>query len=81
MSGSAPEQLKKWILDRHPEVPDIEPDFDLLENRLIDSLAFVEFMLLVSRLSGEDIDMEDIDIDDFRTLHRIEERYFRAGVL
>ncbi|MER6046253.1 acyl carrier protein [Streptomyces sp. BHT-5-2] len=74
------EQLKQWILARHPETPDIDPDLDILENRLIDSLAFIEFMLLVSRLSGEEIDMETLDIDDFRTLRRIEERYFRAGV-
>lgn len=78
---SGPEQLKRWILDRHPEVSDIEQDFDLLESRLIDSLAFVEFMVLVSRLSGEDIDMESIDVEDFRTLGRIEARYFRAGVV
>lgn len=77
---SAPEQIKQWILDRHSEVPDIDPDFDLLESRLIDSLAFVEFLVLVSRLSGEDIDMETIDLDDFRTLRSIEARYFRAGV-
>ncbi|GAA3194255.1 MULTISPECIES: acyl carrier protein [Streptomyces] len=77
---SATDQIKQWILDRHAEVSDIEPDFDLLESRLIDSLAFVEFMVLVSRLSGEDIGMESIDIDDFRTLRRIEARYFGAGV-
>ncbi|MFG2284990.1 acyl carrier protein [Streptomyces sp. NPDC048595] len=77
---SEQEQLKQWILARHPEVSDIDADLDILENRLIDSLAFVEFMLLVSRLSGEEIDMETLDIDDFRTLRRIEGRYFRAGV-
>lgn len=69
-------EIKKWILSRHPEVSDIEPDFDLLDNRLVDSLSFVEFVLTIEELSGRAVDMNSIEIDHFRTLNSIGSQFF-----
>lgn len=68
-------QLKDWILKRHPERDDIPADLDLIENRLIDSLSFAEFVFLLEQVSGRSIDMDAIDVDDFRCLGNIEKRY------
>ncbi|MDN3261190.1 hypothetical protein QWJ26_15480 [Streptomyces sp. CSDS2] len=35
------QQVKDWILKRHPQREDIPADLDLIDNRLIDSLSFV----------------------------------------
>jgi acyl carrier protein len=72
-------QIKEWILEKHPDVTDIPPDLDLIEDRLIDSLRFIEFVILLERLSDQPVDLETVDIDDLRTLARIERRFFAAA--
>jgi acyl carrier protein len=70
------EQVSQWIQARHPEVAEIEPDLDLIDSRLIDSLGFLEFISLIERLTGTPIDVETLDIDDFRSLASIERAFF-----
>ncbi|MFF9148514.1 acyl carrier protein [Streptomyces sp. NPDC014861] len=73
------QQVKNWILERHPERQDIAPDLDLIENRLIDSLSFVEFVFLLEQESGVSIQMETLEVESIRTLGAIEQHFFRAG--
>ena len=70
------DEVRDWILRKHPERGELDPGLDLIENRLIDSLAFLEFVFVIEFASGVSIDVENIDIDDFRTLTAIEERFF-----
>lgn len=70
------EQITTWILARHPEVNSIDPDHDLIESRLIDSLGFIEFVLLIQRLAGRPIDIEAAGIESFRSLKNIEQVFF-----
>lgn len=74
------EQIKSWILKRHPDREDLALDLDLIENRLIDSLSFVEFVFLLEQLSGRTIEMETLEVDAIRTLNAIEDSFFRAEV-
>ncbi|GIG56006.1 hypothetical protein Lfu02_03780 [Longispora fulva] len=69
-----------WIRDRNPELARTPaPDEDLIEGRVIDSLAFLEFIYLLEELTGRPIDLQSVTIEDFRTLATIERRFF-AGV-
>ncbi|MFJ9828964.1 MULTISPECIES: phosphopantetheine-binding protein [unclassified Streptomyces] len=68
--------VKNWILERHPERDDIAADLDLIENRLIDSLSFVEFVFLLEQESGTSIQMETLEVDSIRTLGAIEQHFF-----
>lgn len=72
------QQVKIWILDRHPERSDIADDLDLIENRLIDSLSFVEFVFLLEQQCGKAIQMETLEVDSIRTLAAIEEHFFTS---
>ncbi|TWV32054.1 acyl carrier protein [Streptomyces misionensis] len=74
------QQVKDWILKRHPERDDIPNDLDLIENRLIDSLSFVEFVFLLEQHSGRTIEMETLEVDSLRTLDAIEAAFFLAEV-
>ncbi len=74
------DQVKAWILKRHPERGDIASDLDLIDNRLIDSLAFAEFLFLLEEVGGQPIDRDNLVVDDFRTLDRIEAKYLGATV-
>jgi acyl carrier protein len=74
-TGTTIDDVKQWILARHENRTDIEPDEDLIETRLVDSLAFVEFVFVIEQASGEEIDMESLDIEDVRTLAAIEKQF------
>lgn len=68
--------VQAFILERNPTLGPLPGDMDLIDSRAINSLAFVEFIFLLEELTGESIDPEDIDLDDFRTLTTIEARFF-----
>ncbi|MFF8991172.1 acyl carrier protein [Streptomyces sp. NPDC014983] len=74
------QQVKDWILKRHPQRDDIPGDLDLIENRLIDSLSFVEFVFLLEQHSGRAIEMDTLEVDSLRTLDAIEAAFFLAEV-
>ncbi|MEV6548988.1 acyl carrier protein [Streptomyces sp. NPDC051597] len=69
-------EVVAWISRRHPEAGGIGPEDDLIESRLVDSLGFLEFIVLIERLSGRPVDIENLDLDDFRSLSRIERAFF-----
>ena len=82
MSGIDPDlegKIKNWILARKSELVDIPPDYDLIENRAIDSLHFAEFVLLLEELTGREIPFERINLDHFRTLVLIRENFLPKG--
>ncbi|HEX8936530.1 MAG TPA: acyl carrier protein [Pseudonocardiaceae bacterium] len=66
----------QWILAKNPARSSIDPSEDLIVNRLIDSLSFVEFVFLIEQESGASIDVENIDLEQFRTLNAIERAFF-----
>ena len=53
----------------HVEVP--SSDTDLLETGILDSFQFVELLVQLEQRFGFRIKIEDIDLDDLRTLSRI----------
>jgi methoxymalonate biosynthesis acyl carrier protein len=64
------EQLGALFVESfHIEVP--SSDTDLLETGILDSFQFVELLLQLEQRFGFRIKIEDIDLDDLRTLSRI----------
>jgi len=61
----------------HIEVP--SPDTDLLEGGVLDSLQFVELLLQLERRFGLQVKVDDINLDDLRTLERIARLVARNG--
>lgn len=68
---SALEPVVEWLRARNADLDVIPPDLDLIESRLIDSLAFMEFILLLEDLMGRELVLEQLSIDQFRTLDAI----------
>ncbi|MFF9351860.1 acyl carrier protein [Streptomyces sp. NPDC014734] len=69
-------QIADWISAKNPGLGrEVDPAEDLIEARLIDSLDFLEFIYLLESVSGRTIDLEEVTVDDFRTLDRIRERF------
>lgn len=67
------DQIKSWLLAKKPELQDIDPDFDLIENRVIDSLGFIEFVLFLEEVRGREIELHAGSADVFRTLRSIQD--------
>lgn len=53
----------------HVEIP--SPDTDLLESGILDSFQFVELLLCLEQNFSLRIKIDDIDLEDLRTLARI----------
>lgn len=64
-----------WLLARNPETGEIPADLDLIENRLIDSLGFMEFILLLEDLVGRELPLQELDVDRFRSLRAIHDNF------
>lgn len=64
--------IRGWILAKNEGRTELALDDDLIENRLVDSLSFVEFVFLIEETGGVAIDMDSVDINDLRTLASIE---------
>ena len=64
------ERLRALMLEHlHVEVP--SADIDLLDSGLLDSLQLVDLLLLLEERFGHRIPIEEIDLDDLRTLTRL----------
>ncbi|MGH3793851.1 MAG: phosphopantetheine-binding protein [Pseudonocardiaceae bacterium] len=71
-------EVKSWILAKHPDRQDVGADEDLIETRLVDSLSFVEFIFVIEQASGAEIDMDRLDLGDLRTLAAIEKHFLAS---
>ncbi|MCW5253896.1 MULTISPECIES: acyl carrier protein [unclassified Streptomyces] len=76
MASAGIEDVRAWILGRHPDRTSVSDDENLIENRLVDSLSFVELVYTIEGASGAEIDFDAIDIQDFQTLSAIEKAFF-----
>ena len=75
------DKIEEWILKYHPEFSKVDHELDLIDNRLIDSLRFMELIFLLEQVSGKSIDTNKINIDDFRNLQRITEKFLTSSII
>jgi len=65
------EHVRSWLMARKPETTEIGLDDDLIDTRVIDSLAFVEFVLFIEELLGHEIMITESNVAALRTLRGI----------
>jgi acyl carrier protein len=69
-------KVKEWIISKAPSIGDLDPDLNIIEQGVIESLQFLELVFLIEQLSGKKIDMSEVSISNFHTLNAIEESFF-----
>ena len=69
------EDLRTWVVERNPEVSELDADTDIIETRIVNSLQFVELMLYVEELCGRELDADEVNLEAFRTLRSIEKSF------
>ena len=72
------EQVTTWILHHHPEIDHISTQTDLIDSRLVDSLRFMELIFFLEKISGQQIDTNQLNIDDFRTIDNIKKKFLNS---
>jgi acyl carrier protein len=56
----------------------VDPETDLIKNRILESLQFVELVLFLERRTGREILAEQLNPDTFRTLNSIFLNFFES---
>ncbi|MGL5834096.1 MAG: acyl carrier protein [Waterburya sp.] len=69
-------EVKQWLLEKNTHLEDIPEDLNLIENRLIDSLQFVSFLMFLEELREEEIEVDNVDFSMFQTLRAIKANFF-----
>lgn len=78
--GAAPiERVRGWLLERRPDLEEIDFDMDLIENRVIDSLGFLDFVFFLEELTGRELQAQLQSVASFRTLRAIQGDILRTG--
>ena len=75
-SSAHREQIVAWLRETNPDATTIDNTTDLFESGLVTSIQFVELVLLVEELSGQEIAVDDNAVERFRTLQAISDNYF-----
>ena len=72
--------VKDWLISRKSELADLDLDFDLIENRVIDSLSFLEFVFFLEELTGRELQTTAENVHAFRSLRSIQKEILNGSV-
>jgi acyl carrier protein len=68
--ASVQTRIAAWFLAKlNVEIP--SPDTDLFETGVLDSLGFVDLMVCLEQEFGVTIALEQVEVDNFRSIERI----------
>lgn len=70
-----PERIVSWVRRRAAGCVEIDLDYDLIQNRIIDSLDFVAFVILVEQSIGRRLSRDEIALKSFRTLRTVHDTF------
>lgn len=69
------DDVRSWIMQRNPELTELDAETDIIDSRIVNSLQFVELVLYIEEIRGEMLESGDVDLDSFRTLKDIERNF------
>jgi acyl carrier protein len=72
------QSLRDWLYKANPEAAAVhlDPDTDIIESRILESLQFVEFVLFLEQQTGRGILAEELNPATLRTLNSIYLNFF-----
>lgn len=64
--------IKEWVTTKgqtlHSVPVDVKEDTDLIASGALDSMGFIELLLFVESITGQKIDLSDLDPNEFTTI-------------
>lgn len=73
------DRIREWILARHPQGADVGIDIDLIRSGLVDSVSFVEYVLVIEDVCGQEIEINESILERVRTLRNVAENFLGDG--
>jgi acyl carrier protein len=70
--------LREWLLEKNPDLQTIDDELDLFENKLIDSINFVEYILIIEELIDREIPVSNDLVAKTATLGSVREHFLVA---
>lgn len=67
--------IAAWLKEQSGGKTEIDDNTDILDSGLVDSLVFMRFLVVIEQASGKEMRLEEIDLDDIRTLSNIEKAF------
>ncbi|UGT61032.1 phosphopantetheine-binding protein [Nocardia asteroides] len=71
--------VEKWILEENPDLERIDPDLDLFESGLLNSIQIIDLVEVIDKLVPSRVDINALELEDLRTLKIIEVRFFASS--
>ncbi len=78
MTESIKEQTQvivDWIKTLNDGMRDVDLDEDLFESGLVSSLKFMQLVLLIERVTGQEVDMDSVELEQFSSVNAIVDNF------
>lgn len=75
-NGNGEAQVREVLSTFHEDLRNLPADVDLIDSRLINSLAFITFMQNLIDASGQEPDLDAVPIAKLRTIEGLVEIFF-----
>ena len=69
-------ELVEWLNDKKKMIQAIPETLDLIDNDILNSLLFAEYIMMIEDLSGVEIEVNDDLLEQVRTLALVKSNYF-----
>lgn len=69
------ETLRSWLLEQHPDLDIIDDDTDLFEHKLLNSINFVEYILIIEEIIDRDVPVTPDLVMKTATLAKVREHF------
>ena len=69
-------ELLEWLQARNKSGKDIKLTTDLIEEKVIDSLTFVEYVMMIEEVTGQTVVVDDSILTKVNTLAKVEQTFF-----
>jgi acyl carrier protein len=73
-------ELLEWLQQRNKSGVEITLETDLIEQKVIDSLTFVEYVMMIEEVSGLTVVVDDDILTKVNTLNQVEANFFTEMV-
>lgn len=75
--------IKEWVTSNGQTLDsvnvDVKEDTDLIANGILDSMGFIELLVFVESITGQRIDLSDLDPNEFTSIQGLSRSIINGG--
>ena len=74
------QEILDFLRDKHSDFDPADADRDLIDSRILNSVDFAEFLMLLAEFADVPVDLSDFEVDTIRTVRAIADHYFSGAM-